>query len=74
MTFMSSLSQTIGDKPPSRAGFRSATAMSALLLKADVCAANRHVCFEPKADIRKETNRKAALRRSLDVISLLTSS
>jgi hypothetical protein len=26
--------------------------MSALLLKADVCGANRHVCFGPKADIR----------------------
>ena len=26
-------------------------AMSALLLKADVCGANRHVCFGPKADI-----------------------
>jgi len=25
--------------------------MSALPLKADVCGANRHVCFGPKADI-----------------------
>jgi hypothetical protein len=25
--------------------------MSALLLKADMCGANRHVCFRPKANI-----------------------
>ena len=31
--------------------------MSALHLKADICGANRHVCFGPIADIR--TNRPA---------------
>jgi hypothetical protein len=29
-------------------------AMSALLLKADVCGANRQVCFGPKADMSKK--------------------
>jgi hypothetical protein len=37
--------------------------MSALLLKADVCGANRHVCFGPIADIRSREppmNKEAA--------------
>jgi hypothetical protein len=29
--------------------------MSALHLKADMCGANRHVCFGPKADIQETT-------------------
>jgi hypothetical protein len=40
--------------------------MSALPPKADMCGANRHVCFGPIADICKSTgeNRKTASRRS----------
>jgi hypothetical protein len=38
--------------------------MSALLLKADVCGANRHVGFGPKADVVtiKSAHRSAATR------------
>ena len=33
--------------------------MSALPLKADVCVANRHVCFGLKADIERLTKKDA---------------
>jgi len=42
--------------------------MSALPLKADMCSANRHVCFGPKADIltlpTSASARKAGVRQS----------
>jgi hypothetical protein len=38
-------------------------AMSALLLKADVCGANRHVCYGPIADIRHDLSNLTSVFR-----------
>jgi len=35
--------------------------MSALHLKADMCGANRHVCYGPKADMRGATQTDGAV-------------